>query len=645
MNPITTVNKSNMHLAVQEGLRTMDLPLLCEAASWIFDFRNSEDPYKLILLLQMLADREPDILCYLGECYEKGIGLRQDQDLALVCFKEAGAQGCPRAEYHLAWDYMNKKEYLRALECFQHCISADNSEETLVAAAYRGIGFCHAESPDHDMRKAVENWKIAVDKYHDEIAARELGKWYADTNSDHYDSAKCLHYLTIAVDGEDEESVSKLASLYLFGSKELGISRDVIKAESLLLPYSDGNDLDILCALGILYLLGGDGVSPDLPKARVFLERRFELLPSPSVADLLGECCFRMGDYAAAVPMLELAAENNIFNHSHFLGRIYKNGFNGQVDKQKASHYYKASFDTGPVDGGHFNGYFCEEYIELLEDLHQYEQAFTVAKKALEVYEHVSFLRAQAEYVLLHGCSGMTKDCAIDLCHNMIDRDIGATEANRLLGEYYYKTGIYSDAVRYFHAAVNGGDVGAEAMLQMAQKKLNSSAESVITISDKKVYNTEVFDVPEDHISLNVLGTRILVRAKETNLPLEKAPGKLRRSVFDSGKDCLILYHPKHKNSYFKKIIYFSPDGPQHTLSIGVTGTSKMGTKLSKLELAKNGAKQTFQGGNTSFQTAFAIGSAIGGALGSIGASQRKMQEESNWYETLNVLLAELLFN
>ena len=113
--------------------------------------------------------------------------------------------------------------------------------------------------------------------------------------------------------------------------------------------------------------------------------------------------------------------------------------------------------------------------------------------------------------------------------------------------------------------------------------------------------------------------------------------------------DCLVLYHPEHRNDYFKIAISIRYEGTMAYVSTRDFGESKNMKKLNARAVAGNALKQGWKDagkeGNWSpgmSMMSGAIGSAVG-ALRSLGGSKAKQEEENRYYSSLLQILEEVI--
>lgn len=110
-----------------------------------------------------------------------------------------------------------------------------------------------------------------------------------------------------------------------------------------------------------------------------------------------------------------------------------------------------------------------------------------------------------------------------------------------------------------------------------------------------------------------------------------KSGGMFNKTV----EDCIVLYHPDHKNDYFKFCIRVTHQGNYAFVSIMDFGASKQMAKAAQAEACrKDRAGQSMS---------YKVGSLIGQGLTTIGKSKAKLEEEQNYYACIMDILGEIV--
>lgn len=450
-------NEERLRAAICDYSNNADISKLIAIAK---DLNNAEGEghYTALLLMKMLESADPNVQSLLGDCYYQGTDVRKDLDKAVSMFRAAASRGSGRADYDLAWYYYDTKDYLRAIEHFQKCIAPESRlDDANVGRSHRCMANAYANMPNADMQQAVKHWKIAADKYHDSFASKKLGMWFSESGTDHCDANICQHYLNIAAEKGDTEAVHRLAQLYMFGDETLGIKVDGVRAEQILRPFSSGEDVDLLIDLAILYRRG-EGVTQDYSLSKMYFEKAWGIYRSPWLASQLGYVYFLLNDYANARNKLEYADNGGDYYFSDFLGRMYREALGGPADLYRAKQYYEHAYRNDSMS----NFFTFSEYADLLVELGDYQEAYTVSAKGVEVHNDIHFYFIMAKLVLTYRIRNQMEYAeAIDVLDECIERDFHAQEANWILAEYCNHTHRYQRAIRHYTKAFEAGNADA----------------------------------------------------------------------------------------------------------------------------------------------------------------------------------------
>lgn len=156
-------------------------------------------------------------------------------------------------------------------------------------------------------------------------------------------------------------------------------------------------------------------------------------------------------------------------------------------------------------------------------------------------------------------------------------------------------------------------------------------------------------------ITLQTIQNAIDDKAKAYEIPVSfyddqiKYGGMLNSSLVD----CIVLYHPEHRNDYLKMVISIKRQGTMAFISIHEFGESKnmkkLGARAGAGAAAKAGLKSI--GGLTQGAPGVSraiggiVGGSIGGAVGllrSVGGSKAKQEEENYYYGAVAQILNEV---
>ena len=110
-----------------------------------------------------------------------------------------------------------------------------------------------------------------------------------------------------------------------------------------------------------------------------------------------------------------------------------------------------------------------------------------------------------------------------------------------------------------------------------------------------------------------------------------KSGGLFNKSI----EDCIVLYHPEHKNDYFKICVRIGRQGNYAFVSAMDFGTSKQMKKADQADAYRESRK----GQSMSYK----VGSMLGQAVTSIGKSKSKLEEEQNYYACIIDMFDEIV--
>ncbi len=450
-------NADRLNAAICDYSNNADISKLIAIAK---DLNNTEGEshYTALLLMKMLESADPDVQSLLGDCYYQGTDVHKDLDKAVSMFHSAANQGSERADYDLAWYYYDIKDYMRAIEHFKKCIAPESGlDDANVGRSHRCMANAYANMPNADMQQAVKHWKIASDKYHDSFASKKLGMWYSESGTDHCDANMCQHYLSIAIEKGDTEAAHRLAQLYIFGDEYLGIKADGYSAKQILQSFSDGQDVDLLVDLALLYR-GGEGIPKNYDLSKMYFEKAWNIFPSPWLASQLGYVYFLLNDYANARNKLEYADNGGVYYFSDFLGRMYREALGGPADFYRAKKYYEHAYRNDSMS----NFFTFSEYADLLVEIGDYQEAYAVSAKGVDIHNDIHFYFIMAKLVLTYQIRNQMEYAeAIDILDECIRRDFHTQEANWILAEYCNHTHRYQRAIRHYVAAFESGNADA----------------------------------------------------------------------------------------------------------------------------------------------------------------------------------------
>jgi len=102
----------------------------------------------------------------LGLCYEQGLGVEQDLEFAIKCYKESAEKKYPQAMFNLGYLFLRKAKTTESVEEFEECaywLRAAISEDATMAEPYFYLGFLFEKGlgVNYDLRVALGYYKEA----------------------------------------------------------------------------------------------------------------------------------------------------------------------------------------------------------------------------------------------------------------------------------------------------------------------------------------------------------------------------------------------------------------------------------------------------------------------------------------------------
>lgn len=138
-------------------------------------------------------------------------------------------------------------------------------------------------------------------------------------------------------------------------------------------------------------------------------------------------------------------------------------------------------------------------------------------------------------------------------------------------------------------------------------------------------------------ISLESVQTALENAANGMNIPVAfyneqvKSGGLFNSTV----EDCIVMYHPEHRNDYFKFCIRVNYQGNFAFISVNDFGQSK--------QMNKAGRAEAYRADRQGQSASYKIGSLIGQGLTTLGKSKQKLEEEQRYYDCIEVILDEII--
>lgn len=309
-----------------------------------------------VSLAEKIEANDARLQCYLGHCYENGLGTTKDVKLAVEWYRKAAEQGNEKAQIALARMYEDGRGV------------AENKHEAIKwykKAAEQGdcfaqysLGFFYefGDGVPKDESEAVKWYRKAAEQG-DSAAQLCLGEMYENGEcvvSDYKEAAK---WYRLAADQAEPDGCWHLGQMYEYG---LGVDEDLKEAEKW---YRKAVELGCDYAMTELE-------SMEQAKAQMLLEeakKAFEEgrwgdgiaaamktdLSDASLLEWLGYC-HRYGkgvavDYDKAFKWYLKSAENGNRDGQYHVAEMFEDGQGVKEDEAKAFYWYKKSAGNGCV--------------------------------------------------------------------------------------------------------------------------------------------------------------------------------------------------------------------------------------------------------------------------------------------------------
>lgn len=152
-------------------------------------------------------------------------------------------------------------------------------------------------------------------------------------------------------------------------------------------------------------------------------------------------------------------------------------------------------------------------------------------------------------------------------------------------------------------------------------------------------------------ITLQTIQNALEDKANEYQVPIAfyEEQIKFGGMLSSSTVDCIVLYHPEHRNDYYKVAISIKRQGTIAFVSTNEFGESKnmkkLGARAGAGAAMKYGIKN-IGGGDKGVPGLSLVGGAIGGAVGllrSIGGSKAKQEAENYYYGAVLQIIEEVI--
>lgn len=141
------------------------------------------------------------------------------------------------------------------------------------------------------------------------------------------------------------------------------------------------------------------------------------------------------------------------------------------------------------------------------------------------------------------------------------------------------------------------------------------------------------------NITLTTLQEALQYKAQENGIPVAFYADQIKSGGMLGGstEECAVMYHPEHKEDYFKIAIIVKHQGNYAFVTINDFGKSTLlGNEGSKQHL-----KDTFKQGSGAEKVGALVGAGIR-RIAKGGANKQKLEQEQMWYTIVSDIFDEL---
>nr|WP_154533923.1 tetratricopeptide repeat protein [Hallella mizrahii] len=174
----------------------------------------------------------------MGKCYYNGVGIDQNNNLALYWYRKAADQGLVNAQTELGDYYYGQDGVFQSIEKLKQAVTwykkaaeqgNDYAQYSLAYCYYNGKGV------DTNYPEAVKWYRKAAAQGYD-AALYELGQCYYEGNGVAKNYQEAVKLFRQAIDKGNEDAQLALAECYLYGR---GVKKNLDKAIGLYQPLAD----------------------------------------------------------------------------------------------------------------------------------------------------------------------------------------------------------------------------------------------------------------------------------------------------------------------------------------------------------------------------------------------------------------------
>lgn len=335
----------------------------------------------------------------IGVCYDKGIGVAQDKNLAFQWYSKAADQNLPLAQYNMGccYNYGNgvPVDYEKAVAWYRKA-----ADQNLPLAQYN-LGCCYMNGMGVTQNQTLAfYWFKKAAEQNLPNAIHNVGMYYYQGLGVEKDFEKAFLNFQKAAELGYISSFNNLGVCYKTGS---GVEKNLAKAVEMYQLAADQGDAIAQANLGACYS-NGEGIQQNYEKAIFWLEKAVaqgnqqakELLPSVRTAQRTKETAAakqlqnttpQQQTTATETPKTEQttfeanieAARNGDIPAQNKIGVCYYKGEGVGQDYKKAAEWFWKTAEKGNSTGQYNLGYLYENGKGMEQD---YNQALYWYKKA-----------------------------------------------------------------------------------------------------------------------------------------------------------------------------------------------------------------------------------------------------------------------
>ena len=288
------------------------------------------ETYEFIKQLQEAQfHHDPFVLYRLGECYEKGEGVQQDNERAIELYKRAGSLGSPYALLNRGLSYKNEGNMEEAKRLFEEAADMGNAQ------AMVELGLClWSEGTNESDSEAFKWFKQASDCSENE-ALFYCGLCHEEGKGTQQNRNKAIDCFRKASD-KNPKAMTNLAVYYERG---ICIPQDIEKARHLRESASERGDPDSQFNQAVF--LEKNQHYPEAFKLYIEAWKRGHTDACVNLAFLYEKGICGPKNESRAVELLQEAAEKNNVQALFNLAIWYERGHIVEKDEEKAIELYK----------------------------------------------------------------------------------------------------------------------------------------------------------------------------------------------------------------------------------------------------------------------------------------------------------------